>query len=101
MRQPDYLRKTINLKLKLRVAQNPCYKHTTKEMEKVLITDRFESIGLKKGMKFHDSMQDTFTTDDGEKISLSRIMRLFPKDFENLKRPTDEYLIKKGILSNH
>lgn len=33
MRQPDYLKRNMNLKLKRRVAQNPCYKHTTKEMK--------------------------------------------------------------------
>ena len=33
MRQPEYLRKNMNLKLKRRVAQNPCYKHTTIEMK--------------------------------------------------------------------
>jgi hypothetical protein len=67
-------------------------------MSKVLITDRFESIGLKKGLKFLDEMKDNFTTTDGERISLSRLISLFPDDFENTKRPTDEYLIKKGIL---
>ena len=62
------------------------------------MTNRFELIGLTKGMKFHDAMQDTFTTKDGEKISLSRLINLFPNDFENTKRPTDEYLEKIGIL---
>ena len=67
-------------------------------MSKILITDRFESIGLKKGIEFRDEMNDNFTTTDGERISLSRLMALFPTDFENSKRPTDAYLIKKGIL---
>lgn len=67
-------------------------------MSKILITDRFESIGLKKGVEFRDETNDNFITTDGERISLSRLIVLFPNDFENSKRPTDAYLIRKGIL---